>query len=380
MAIDLNLTSATTTNKSNIDFYDTASYSENSNINDFYKIPKKDVDGVVGGKNEIIWVPEWTKWHGIYRKVGEFGAMIDTLINWALGKGWKTKNKNTEKALDKIKGMGKDSANTVLSNIARKALICGDGFGEIVRDKANRITNIKPLNPGNTEIVVSDNGILKEYRQISTNPIRKVHHTWKPNEIFHLCWNRIADEIHGIPYGERMEDFINMKNEAQKDLKVVFHRYVKPLVFYHVNTDDDDEIAQFKATLNNSYKSGENIILPSETIEKIDRVSIPQYSTLDPLPWIQHLIRQLVTTGGVPEIVMGWGEQTTEASAKIIHISYEQTIEKLQKWIEENMKIQLNMDIELEFPASLIEELKNDEKKDSNINKERKSEITPTKP
>jgi hypothetical protein len=57
----------------------------------------------------------------------------------------------------------------------------------------------------------------------------------------------------------------------------------------------------------------------------------------------------------MPEIIMGWGEDTTEASAKIIYLAFQQEIEDMQLYNQEQVEAQLGITIELEFPADLME-------------------------
>ena len=73
----------------------------------------------------------------------------------------------------------------------------------------------------------------------------------------------------------------------------------------------------------------------------------------------------------MPEIVMGWGEQTTEASANIIYLSYQQEIEDMQLYNQEMILIQLNITINLEFPASIETSLQRDQKKDGPVKAEK---------
>ena len=79
----------------------------------------------------------------------------------------------------------------------------------------------------------------------------------------------------------------------------------------------------------------------------------------------------------MPEVVMGWGEQTTEASAKIIYLAYQQEIEDMQLYNQEAMEIQLKITINLEFPASIETELQEDQAKDGPEKAAKKSDTKP---
>ena len=56
---------------------------------------------------------------------------------------------------------------------------------------------------------------------------------------------------------------------------------------------------------------------------------------------------------GVPEVILGHGEETTEATSKILYLAFQQMIEYNQLFLEEQLKLQLGLDIEFNFPASI---------------------------
>ena len=89
----------------------------------------------------------------------------------------------------------------------------------------------------------------------------------------------------------------------------------------------------------------------------------PANSTLNPLPWIQQLNQDFFQATGVPQIIVGGAQEITEASAKIAYLAFEQIIEEEQLFVEEQVLAQLGIEIDLEFPASLQNELLNDNRK-----------------
>ena len=54
---------------------------------------------------------------------------------------------------------------------------------------------------------------------------------------------------------------------------------------------------------------------------------------------------------------MGNSSEFTEAAGKIVYLSFEQTVEEKQLYNEEQILIQINVQINLEFPASLRNEI-----------------------
>ena len=83
------------------------------------------------------------------------------------------------------------------------------------------------------------------------------------------------------------------------------------------------------------------------------------------MAWIEALNNYFYEAAGVPKIIIGNAQEFTEASAKISYLAFQQTIEEEQLFIEEQVWEQLGLRIELEFPASLENELLSDKKKDA---------------
>jgi len=312
---------------------------------------------------EFKYKVEFDKWHGYYRKIPELRAVINKLASWTFGRGIEADKKNEEK-LKRIKGFGKDSARSVLKNQWKTALICGDSFAHIVTDNQGRTTNVKPLNPETITIIVNAEGILIGYEQEG----KQTRYT--PDEIYHLSYERIADEIHGIPFPEALEELIKARNEGIGDLRVLYHRNIKPIQFFEVETDDPTKLNSIETTINNAYSKSENVVIPTGVIKEIKKSSTAQYATIDSLPYIKFLVRQFVSACGVPEVIMGWGENTTEASSKVIYLAFQQEIEDMQLYNQEQIEEQLGIKINLEFPASLEEDMQEDEKKDKGQLKE----------
>ena len=325
---------------------------------DSFNIDSKDTE-------QSMYMVNWPKWHGFYRSIPMLQAVINKMAIWVVGKGYETQNKNTKKILDAIRGNGKDTINGILNNAVRTYKIGGDFFAEIIRRGNGGLVNLKPLNPGTIKIVANEKGIITKYEQVaSTNPDEKALNKWDPKDMFHLSNMRIADEIHGIPTIEKLQKIIKRWEQAMADLSVVFHRYVKPFLLIKVDTDDPTEIDGIITKLNNSFKNMENMVVPKDALE-VDRVSIPQFSTLDPLPWITFLQTYFILTEGVPDVILGDSKESAEATAKIIYLAFQQTIEWEQLYIQDQIKAQLGLEINLKFPASIDPSLLTDARKNT---------------
>ena len=313
-----------------------------------------------GSTTELEYQGNWDKAYGIYLDVPFLAALIDKKAMWTVGKGFKADDK-TMKILKAIRGNGKQTINGIMNNMVKVYTIGGDFFAEIMKD-GEELINLKPLNPAMMKIIANESGMITKYEQWNG---KKKLHTWDPGDIFHLPWNSMADQIHGNSTTLKLE----WNAEAYKDMRIVFHRYVNPLIISHVDTDDETEIAAYKQKLDSAVELGENLVIPYDTLKSMDKMSIPQFSSLDPLPWMHALERDFIVCEGVPAVIAGSGEEgDTEAEAKMLYLAYQQVIETNQMFIEENFETQLGLKIELEFPASLETTMQEDQSKARNMN------------
>lgn len=308
---------------------------------------------------------QWSRWLGIRRACPILAAMVDAAAMWTVGKGYKA-DKAVKANLIKIKGTGKQTFNTILFNSVKTYMGAGDFFAEKVMTKRKKLINLKTLNPGTIKIIIADNGMIRRYEQWDkTKEINK----WNPDQMFHLPWNGDGDEVHGNGVYEKLEDNVESYNEVNADMRIVFHRYIKPLIISHVDTDDEGEISAFKTKLDKAVANGENLVVPHDMLKLMERMSMPDNATLDPFPWIAKIERDFITATGVPAIIIGSGEERdTEAGSKILYLAFQQMIEWNQLFLEEQILSQLGFEINLEFPASLEPTMQKDQGKSRSMN------------
>ncbi len=189
---------------------------------------------------------DWPQYLGYYKdeKTPELTAVIDAKATWTVGKGFKA-DEITTMLLDTIKGCGFDTFNTILENAMRTMLLGGNFYAEIIRDEEENLINLKPLDPAVMRHITNNKGILIRFEQLSKvkgKPVQK----FKPEEMFYLPRNRIADETHGTGIAQKLKLIIDMKNEAMADNRLINHRFAYPRWIFHLDTDDESKITAFK--------------------------------------------------------------------------------------------------------------------------------------
>jgi len=325
-----------------------------------YSVDTASTDGIFE-QPETKWQDQnWTQNFGYYKSIPELAGVIDAKATWTVGKGFKSKPNNSV-ILNSIKGFGYDTFNTILENMIRTYCISGNAYCEIVRDKKKQLINLKPLDPETIAHITNPKGIIKRFEQVSK--VNKSPKKFSPDKIFYLARNRVADEVHGQGMIDRLAPIILMKNEAMTDYKQIMHWFVKPRWIFHLDTDDPVEVANFKSKMDAANNAGENMYIPKDVVVP-ELMAISPNATLNPLSWIESLDAKFYEAAQVPKIIVGGSGGFTEAAVKIAYLAFQQTIEEEQLFIEEQVGMQLGIEIELEFPASLENELLSDKKKD----------------
>jgi hypothetical protein len=337
-----------------------ADYSNIANTIINYSVDSAETDGA-GDQNETTWQnTHWSQDYGYYKKIPEFKTAVDAKANWTVGAGFEA-DEITMLLLGNIKGNGKDSFNSILKNMIKVKTITSDAFAEIVRDKDGVLINLKPLDPSSVVIVQNSKGRIKRYEQVSKT--KTPNKKFKADQIFHLSNERLADEIHGTRIIDSLEWLILARNEAMNDWKRVLHRNIDPLWIFHLDTDDTSKISAFKTKMDAARIGGENMYIPKGAVVP-ELVTTAVNSTLNPVTWINQLNDYFFQAVNVPQIIIGNAKEFTDASGKIVYLSYEQSVKGEQLYIEEQVLGQLNIEIALTFPASMQNELISEKDKD----------------
>ncbi len=321
-----------------------------------------------GEQPEFEWMDtNFRSYLGYYKdeKTPEITAVIDTGANWVWGKGY-TADEETTLILDTIKGNGFDTFNSIGENGERTKELGGNFYAEIIRDDEENLINLKPLDPAVMKHISNQAGQIIRFEQ--TSKIKgKRPKKFKPDKIFYLPRNRIADEVHGTGIAQKLKLIIDMKNEAMADNRIAMHRNVIPRWKFKLKTDDPKEIAAYKAKMDSATGLSENIYEPFDVSES-ELISVPPNSTLNPLAWIESLDDKFYQVGGVPKIIVGGTGGFTEQAVTITYLAFQQTIEKRQLFWEEQILMQLNLEIHLIKPASVENNLLTDKQKDGDLN------------
>jgi len=325
-----------------------------------YSVPTASVDGPTGTEKEYI-NTNWSKQWGYFTNVPDLKTAILLKAVWIVGKGYNCDSR-TKVILEYIKGWGKDTFEDIIFNMEVIKRIGGDAYAEIIRGDDGTIINLKPLDPSNIKIVVDGYGIIKRYEQITNN--KNVIQKWKPEDIFHLSHNRLANQISGISDIDAVEKTILADEENFDDIKKLMHRQARPLIIFKLKTDNATKISNFITKMDAAWnKEGECIYLPDdEDLLSYEVVQVNPSAAV--FEWRNDIRNKFFRTIGLPQIVPGAGGQSTESESKVIYLAFEQMVAKDKRYLEKQIWNQLYLKLDFNSPATMQADLQADTGKD----------------
>ncbi len=297
---------------------------------------------------------------GYYKNIPELKKAIDTLGIWVVGKGFET-DSATRIKLDYLTGWGEDCINSILWNLFVMKKIVGDSFAEIIREKdgfgENRMINLKPISPERMRVVTNRKGVIIRYEHKTKGEPNK---KFKPEDILHLCNDRIGDEIHGTSVIDVCKWVIDARHEALTDYRRVLHRNVIPVRIIEIDSDDKAKIEILKREYKEAIQKGEVLVIPRGTVS----MNNDQMTIENPVTWIQYLENFFYQAVGIPRVI-ATSQDYTEAGSKVGYMTFEPIYTFEQKLLEKDLWNQLGIKLTFNRPPSLKDDMQSSEAKNT---------------
>jgi len=322
-----------------------------------YTISAESTDGVSDYGDNFYDNTNFQKWYGIYNKIAKIKMSINAYATWVVGLGWTAGNPTDEVTLNRIKGWGEDTFLSILWNMLVVKKINGDSYAEIIRNNKGTLINLKPLDPASIRIVVSPQGIIKRYEQISKIKNREI----AVKDMLHLCNDRVADNIHGTSPIEAAEWNVEAQEEAKRTQRKMIKRNGVVRVI-EIDEDDPVKIARFKTQWKDSIDKGDVLLLPKGVAEAKDWHGVLDINGV--ITWLSYLDDELYQLLGIPKIIIG-GSGEIEGDSKISYLTFEQIYSREVEELKGDLWNQLAIKIEFNKPASLKGSLTTSEQKNS---------------
>lgn len=304
------------------------------------------LDAASPNQDETFWYfTNATKYYGYYLTIPEIFSAANSMADWSVGLGYKTKDVYTKVDLDHVRGMGKDTFASIIWNHIIVKLIVGDAFMEIKRDEKTKVLiNMIPISPERVRICFGKTGMIKRYDVWNGSEWRPV----QKENMLHSSNKRIGDQLHGTSQIEAAKFIIDARNEALSDERIIKHRD-KALGIAYYQTDKAGKIAYANSQIENAVKNGEMVGLPEGTV-KIE--AYPSRSSEDRTGWIQYLENFFYQIFGVPRSIVS-SDGTSEVGGKMGHVTFQVPAAKQAMDMEGDLLSQCLIDVTYNRPPSL---------------------------
>jgi len=326
-----------------------------------YTAPVMQTDGVTGTETE--WQNHnWGRQWGLFNTNSDLRNAINMKAIWTVGKGYTTNERNTV-ILRQISGMGKDTFDTIMFSLEVTKRIGGDAYAEIIRSEDGILINIKPLDPSTIKHIVDARGILIRYEQHGKLSNKKSIKKFQPKDMLHLTNMRLADSLHGLSDVDILEPVVKADEQSFDDLQKFMHWQAKPQIMFKIGTDNQAKINDFITKMEAAHQKGDNIYIPDD--ENAVDYKVIQVTANEVILKYRNELRGKFYRGiGLPQVQVGGSGGGTESDSKVIYLAHEQIVHWEQLELEQQLLKQLGIEITFTRPATLSQDLQNDEKKD----------------
>ena len=297
----------------------------------------------------------------IYRKVPFCGSAVDVTADYVLQAGFRVGGSN-EKAIEKIEDWMRymdvvlpGGWNGFLRSVVICAQVFGDAFVEVITPEdpqptvsMNRprqpfqITYFKLLHPKTMTVKRDMKGNLEGYEQrpsyLETKTQTPLVIDFPPEKIIHFAFNPVADSAYGTSRFERIRSMLERKLGYEDDAALIVRRYASPIVWYQCGLPNipatQAQMDKFKTSLTTMRAGDELITSTAVTVEILGA----QQKTLDMKPYLEHVDRNLMMGMLTPEVLMGQGQDRTQATAEIEMQSFIYIVKALQRLVKSKIE------------------------------------------
>ena len=320
-----------------------------------YKVSAKTIDEA-GPQPETYWYnSNWSTYLGYLKTIPEYRNAVRALAIYTCGRGWTSEDPRVVPMLENIRGWGEDTFDSIMQDMIIVKKTNGDAYCEIMRNKDNpeTIINLKKLNPARVRHVVDPQGILIGYDWMTADGKTAMKRI-QVQDMFHICNDRITNEIHGTSVLESMKFIIEWLNEMMSDLRRLMHRSTVRVMY--IDVDNTTKLQTVREQYKDAIKNGEVLILPGRKGDvEFEELNVPPTEAW--LTVIRFARDYFYEVLGVPKVITGGTQESTEASSKIGYQTFEQPYITEQRLLEQDIWNQLAIRVKFDRPKSLLDDL-----------------------
>jgi len=328
-----------------------------------FEVDTANQDGLTDQPVTTFEYTDFPQWQNYYETTAEAKKPIQTYATWVVGQGYTTQTAKDEATLNNIRGWGEDDITSILWNMLVVKKFNGDSFAKIVRNDKGTLINILPLTPSRMKTDVRSSGTIKQYRYLSPDR-NSVEQTFKPEEIFHLCNDRILDNGKGDSVIETLKWYIDAKWEAMKDVRRVSHNSSIRIIY--VDEDNIGKITDLETKWAKGIATGNVMLMPGKkgVDYEVEDITVPALDAW--MLWIKYLENSIYKAVGVPKTLAGDAEGIPESGGKMVVFTHQPTYIREVTVLENDFKRQIGIEIKFNRQEDLSNDVQETDSKNTN--------------
>lgn len=223
-----------------------------------------------------------------------------------------------------------------LKNVIGDALGYGDGYLELIW-VGDTIVNTAYINPDTMEPKWDKKGKILRYEQI-VDKYQSKKVILQPNQVMHLKFWSIEDNIHGIGLIEPMLHRLYSKRSAEKSSDEAIDKYSNPSLHGTLKEGEDKDLKDLHKDLENFKRS--SVFTSSDNIEiKLigEKKNFPDFS-----PIYENILDSISGCLRVPkETLLPKGKNLNRSSLEFLIKQSEKEIVQLQQTVSSTVELQI---------------------------------------
>ena len=229
------------------------------------------------------------------------------------------------------------------------------GVGRPEGQAAWRIKELKIIPPDEMRPIRSAFGDLLGYVQY---PFRGTY-TWlnqgqakvfldkggvffEPHEIIHMRLDPEPGEAYGTSVFESAKHILAIYVGMREDIAMIIKNYAAPMILFRIGTElipaSASTVNDFKAAIAGQMAVSSNIV--TSTMVQADVIGAGQ-KAMNMEQYFQQMLNVLFGSFGLPEIMIGQGNDTTEATGKMQFESFSRKAKVIQQMIKDSVELQV---------------------------------------
>lgn len=268
-------------------------------------------------------------YENLYKSVPEVFQGVNTMADNAIIVGYELEGENKEELREILKTFHFEDK---LINVAKQMLIFGNAYIEVSYSGTD-ITGLDFIHPATVSIKRNEKGEIENYIQKVEGKTVKLN----PEEIIHFTYNKVADRAKGVGIIQPLAKVLRYKMNTELAIATSADNYANPVQLWKFGTPD-------KPWTRSKIKEFLDDFKPSKSVGVAGNVDLELKAPTDQLRldyYLEHLTRGELAGIQVPDCLLGWGQGTTEAVARVELQGFDRRVQSLRQNIKEPIDTQL---------------------------------------